>query len=210
MTNAKLNGDTLQFVNKASDPASGTEGEVYYNSTDNVLKVYDGAAWKIIGQYKIYTGTGVLVGINKSNTTTTDDLKTWAQANAVNTIRFSVSTSSWSYEGSSAIQQVRANNTVVCRTDASTSSGERCVAMATSDVTLTFNAAYTLVTATVNDEGHYDYDSDGGTATVTQINTNATVNTSAGFVLNVIGSTSSSGGNYGCLISLSPIVGWYV
>ena len=47
MTIAALKADTLLLVNKSSDP-SGIEGEVYYNSTLNVLKVYDGSAWKVL------------------------------------------------------------------------------------------------------------------------------------------------------------------
>ena len=33
----------------ASDPGSGTEGMIYYNTTDDELKSYDGAAWNACG-----------------------------------------------------------------------------------------------------------------------------------------------------------------
>lgn len=40
---------TQQIVNLPSDPATGTSGEIYYNTTDNALKYYDGSAWQAIG-----------------------------------------------------------------------------------------------------------------------------------------------------------------
>lgn len=33
----------------ASDPASGVNGAIYYNTTANVLKFYNGTAWTVIG-----------------------------------------------------------------------------------------------------------------------------------------------------------------
>jgi hypothetical protein len=33
----------------ASDPASGVSGAIYYNTTSNVLKFYNGTAWSAIG-----------------------------------------------------------------------------------------------------------------------------------------------------------------
>jgi hypothetical protein len=35
----------VRFVPLASDPASGEAGDVYYNSTDNKLRVYNGTSW---------------------------------------------------------------------------------------------------------------------------------------------------------------------
>ena len=40
----KRNG-AVRFVPLASDPASGEAGDVYYNSTDNKLRVYNGTSW---------------------------------------------------------------------------------------------------------------------------------------------------------------------
>jgi hypothetical protein len=36
---------TQKIVNLASDPASGTSGEVYFNTTTNVLRFYNGTIW---------------------------------------------------------------------------------------------------------------------------------------------------------------------
>jgi hypothetical protein len=36
---------TQRIVNIASDPATGSAGEIYYNTTDNVLKYHDGTSW---------------------------------------------------------------------------------------------------------------------------------------------------------------------
>jgi len=44
--------------NLASDPASPVQGQVYYNSTNDVLKVYDGSAWQVIG-----TGSGTVTAV---------------------------------------------------------------------------------------------------------------------------------------------------
>ena len=47
---------TNKFLgNKTSDPAGGNEGDQYYNSTANVLKIYDGTAWRAIKQDTIVT-----------------------------------------------------------------------------------------------------------------------------------------------------------
>lgn len=40
---------TQRIVNLASNPASGTAGEVYYNTTSNELRVYNGTTWIAIG-----------------------------------------------------------------------------------------------------------------------------------------------------------------
>jgi hypothetical protein len=36
---------TQKIVSLSTDPGSGVAGEVYYNSTSNVLKFYNGTAW---------------------------------------------------------------------------------------------------------------------------------------------------------------------
>ena len=36
---------TQRIVNLADDPASGTSGELYFNTTSNVLRYYDGTQW---------------------------------------------------------------------------------------------------------------------------------------------------------------------
>jgi hypothetical protein len=47
--------------NLASDPSSPVQGQVYYNSTNDVLKVYDGSAWQVIG-----TGSGTVTAVTGS------------------------------------------------------------------------------------------------------------------------------------------------
>jgi hypothetical protein len=44
VTVMKANG-AVRFVPLAADPASGEAGDVYYNSTDNKLRVYNGTSW---------------------------------------------------------------------------------------------------------------------------------------------------------------------
>jgi hypothetical protein len=47
--------------NLPSDPASPAQGQVYYNSSTDVLKVYDGSAWQVIG-----TGSGTVTAVTGS------------------------------------------------------------------------------------------------------------------------------------------------
>lgn len=51
----------------AEDPASGVLGSIYYNTTDDVLKIYDGSAWvsinaAIIEHVHTYDGAIYSVG----------------------------------------------------------------------------------------------------------------------------------------------------
>ena len=45
---AAHNITTLNLPNGVSDPESGTEGDIFYNTTSNTLKTYNGAAWNVI------------------------------------------------------------------------------------------------------------------------------------------------------------------
>lgn len=47
MTTRLLN--TQRIVNLSSDPESGTAGEIYFNTADSELKVYDGSSWTTLG-----------------------------------------------------------------------------------------------------------------------------------------------------------------
>lgn len=40
---------TQRIVNLASNPATGTAGEIYYNTSNNELRVYNGSSWVAIG-----------------------------------------------------------------------------------------------------------------------------------------------------------------
>jgi hypothetical protein len=37
---------TQKFVNLSADPSSGVAGEVYYNTTYNCLRFYNGSSWQ--------------------------------------------------------------------------------------------------------------------------------------------------------------------
>lgn len=50
--------------NLASDPASGVAGAIYYNTTSNVLKFYNGTSWTAIGTGQ---GGGTATGIQALN-----------------------------------------------------------------------------------------------------------------------------------------------
>lgn len=41
--------NTQRIVNLSSNPASGSAGEIYFNTTDGELKVYDGTSWSALG-----------------------------------------------------------------------------------------------------------------------------------------------------------------
>lgn len=53
----KPNG-TFELVPLASDPVGGAEGQVYFNTTSNVLRVHDGAGWKTLGYEGVSSGGG--------------------------------------------------------------------------------------------------------------------------------------------------------
>lgn len=40
---------TQRIVNLSSNPASGTTGEMYYNTTSNELRIYNGTTWVAAG-----------------------------------------------------------------------------------------------------------------------------------------------------------------
>jgi hypothetical protein len=40
---------TQRIVNLSANPSSGTAGEIYFNTVDSELKVYDGSAWSALG-----------------------------------------------------------------------------------------------------------------------------------------------------------------
>jgi hypothetical protein len=46
----------LQLLNLTSDPATGIEGELYYNTQDDVIKIYSNGSWsKLINEQNIIT-----------------------------------------------------------------------------------------------------------------------------------------------------------
>ena len=52
LTNIDLSGNELVngvIENHAEDPVSGKSGQIYYNTTENILKVHDGSSWQAVG-----------------------------------------------------------------------------------------------------------------------------------------------------------------
>ena len=46
---SRLNLTPVNVMSASADPASGNAGDVYYNTTSNTLKVYNGSAWVAVG-----------------------------------------------------------------------------------------------------------------------------------------------------------------
>jgi len=38
-------GNTLQLPTSASDPTGSSAGQIYFNTTSNIMRVYNGSAW---------------------------------------------------------------------------------------------------------------------------------------------------------------------
>jgi len=62
MSDSSLSGDGIIFSNLSSNPSNPALGQVYYNTTDEELKVYDGSQWSQLGG-----GGGGVVTLNANN-----------------------------------------------------------------------------------------------------------------------------------------------
>lgn len=75
VSNLDLQKNELQnakIQNLASDPDVGTEGQIYYNTTDHVYKGYYGSEWKVIGrEITIDGGNGISTSVSGDTTTVT-------------------------------------------------------------------------------------------------------------------------------------------
>lgn len=62
LTNLNLNKNELQnarIQNLATAPSSPVGGQIYYNTSDNILYIYNGSAWKELGYGPVYTESEV-------------------------------------------------------------------------------------------------------------------------------------------------------
>ena len=59
----------INLLNLASDPSSATEGDVYFNTTDDVIKVYANGAWVAIGYGGGYSTSSVYLVRNNTGST---------------------------------------------------------------------------------------------------------------------------------------------
>ena len=62
----------IGIVNLASDPASGSEGQIYYNSTDDILKIYVNGVWS-----PIEGGGGAAINVSASAPLTPSEGDAW-------------------------------------------------------------------------------------------------------------------------------------
>ena len=63
---------TIGIVNLVSDPATGSEGQIYYNSTDDILKIYVNGAWTAIEG-----GGGAAINVSASAPITPEEGDAW-------------------------------------------------------------------------------------------------------------------------------------
>ena len=90
--NSRIRSNRIGFAASTSDPSSASEGDGYYNSTDNQLKLYDGSAFNAVkgsgtvelvasgalsdGQTVIVTSDGKAKAVTATTLTETVGIKT--------------------------------------------------------------------------------------------------------------------------------------
>jgi hypothetical protein len=72
----------INLLNLSSDPASADEGDIYYNTTDDVVRVYANGAWTTIGSGG---GSSTLDGLTDVTITSTTDNEVLAYDNGTST-----------------------------------------------------------------------------------------------------------------------------
>lgn len=105
LTNIDLNSNELRngvIHNLATDPGSGAEGQIYFNTADKVLKVYSGVAWEAVGSVEfigdsvnelLVAGAGVsLVYDDEAGTLTVENTGVTSVTGTANEVTVSAST----------------------------------------------------------------------------------------------------------------------
>lgn len=115
LVHVNMNGNEIQNVlaqKLSSAPSSPSAGQFYYNTTDNLLYVYNGSSWlNAMSQGKTYTeGTG----ININNTTISADFGDMTASNVTTALGYTPynSTNPSGYQAN-VIETIKVNNTAL-------------------------------------------------------------------------------------------------
>lgn len=96
LTHIDMSGNQIlnaTFEQLSSDPSSGNfEGRIYYNTTDDLLKVYDGTAWASVGAITDVQGTTNEVEVSVVNGVATVGLPATIYADVVGALTGNAST----------------------------------------------------------------------------------------------------------------------